>query len=468
MKNFSRSKTAAGRRFSRRGFVRAGSLLGTAITLPGLLRAAEGKPAASYKSVINIHLDGGPPQMDLIDPKPDAPSEIRGVFDTIPTAIPGVRFTELIPRLAKGAKRYAFLRALVGAEARHDAFQCQSGFAEKDLVSMGGRPALGCVVSHLLGRPTDPAPSFVDLMQGRPLARNSARPGFLGAAYRPFRPDLSHLFKRELEPGMQEELARLGEGHTLELDLVDGITVKRLENRIELMRDLDGLRRDIDQMGSMNALDSFTQQAMGILSSGRFAEALDLNREDPRVVEKYTPRIKTPGEKFYTTEGPEAARKFLIARRMVEAGVKCVSVSLSDFDTHSSNFDRMRYLGPLMDHAIDTLVADLEERGMLDDVLVVAWGEFGRTPKVNEKAGRDHWPRVAMGIMAGGGIEGGQVIGATDRTASEAIERPVHYQDVIATLYRHLGIDGRTTTVLDTQGRPQHLVKLGKPLPELS
>ena len=266
---------------------------------------------------------------------------------------------------------------------------------------------------------------------------------------------------------MQEELARLGAGHTLELDLVDGITVNRLENRVGLMRELDRMRRDIDQLGSMAALDSFTGQALGILSSGRFAAALDLSREDPRVVEKYTPRMKTPGESFYTTEGPEAARKFLIARRMVEAGVRCVSVSLSDFDTHRSNFERMRYLGPLLDHALDTLVADLEERGMLDDVLIVAWGEFGRTPKVNDKAGRDHWPRVAMGIMVGGGMAGGQVIGATDRLAGEAVERPVHYQDVIATLYRHLGIDARTTTVTDTQGRPQHLVKTGRPLAKL-
>ena len=453
--------------WKRRSFLRAGSLIGGALSLPGLLRAESGSPMARHKAVINIHLDGGPPQMDLIDPKPDAPSEVRGEFGTIPTAIPGVHFTELIPRLAKRADRYVFLRSLVGAESRHDAFQCQSGFSAKELASLGGRPALGCAVAHLLGRPSDAAPCFVDLMQGRPLARNSARPGFLGAGYRPFRPDLSRWFKRELEPGMQDELARLGAGHTLQLDLVEGITVKRLENRVALMNDLDRLRRDVDQLGSMTALDSFTQQALGILSSGRFAAALDLSREDPRVVEKFTPRMKLPDASFYTTEGPEAARKFLIARRMIEAGVRCVSVSLSDFDTHRSNFERMRYLGPLMDHALDALVGDLEERGMLDDVLIVAWGEFGRTPKVNNKAGRDHWPRVAMGIMAGGGMDGGQVIGATDHTASEATERPVPYQDVIATLYRHLGIDGRTTTVTDTQGRPQHLVSTGRPLPEL-
>ena len=174
-----------------------------------------------------------------------------------------------------------------------------------------------------------------------------------------------------------------------------------------------------------------------------------------------------PNPEAYTTETPRAAQKFLLARRLVESGVRCVSVSLSDFDTHRSNFDRMRYLGPLMDHAISTLVADLDERGLLDDVMIVAWGEFGRTPKVNSKGGRDHWPRVGMCMMAGGGIEGGQVIGATDKTASECTERPISYQDVMATLYHHLGIDARNTTVLDTTGRPQYLIENGQPIREL-
>ena len=160
--------------------------------------------------------------------------------------------------------------------------------------------------------------------------------------------------------------------------------------------------------------------------------------------------------------------KLLIARRLIQAGVRCVSVSLSDFDTHSGNFKRLRHLLPVFDHGLNALIDDLREQNMLDDVLIVAWGEFGRTPKINGNAGRDHWPRVAMGMMAGGGLRHGQVIGATDAWAAEVTSRPVHYQDVMATLYQHLGIDARTTTVMDPTGRPQYLLDRGEPISELT
>jgi uncharacterized protein (DUF1501 family) len=185
------------------------------------------------------------------------------------------------------------------------------------------------------------------------------------------------------------------------------------------------------------------------------------------VLKRYTPRIIRPADAFGSMESPKCAQKFLLARRLIEAGVRCVSISISDFDTHSRNFPAMRYLGPLIDHALDTLVTDLEERGMLQDVMIIVWGEFGRTPKINEKAGRDHWPKVAMGIMAGGHLKTGQVIGATDKHAAEATNRPVHYQDVIATLYQHVGIDARGTTLTDTTGRPQYLVDIGQPIREV-
>lgn len=453
---------------SRRGFVRAGGLGLGGLTLANLLKAeAQIAGRLSQKSVIVIHLDGGPPQMDLIDPKPDAPSEIRGEFKPLSTKIPGLHLTELMPRVAAHADRFVFLRSLVGADGQHDAFQCQSGFTGKELAAVGGHPALGCAVAKLLGRPQDAAPSFVDLMQGRPLVRNSARPGFLGPACAPFRPDLSHLFERQLEPGMQNELARQRAGHTLQLELTDGLSAARLENRVGLLAQFDRLRRDVDHSGAMGALDQFTQQAVGILTSGRFAAALDLRNEDPRVVESYTPRMAGPSARDYTTEGPKALQKLLLARRLIEAGVRCVSVSLSDFDTHADNFSRMRYLGPLLDHGLHALVEDLRTRGQLDDVLVLAWGEFGRTPKVNGNAGRDHWPRVSMGLMAGGGLKVGQVIGATDKWAAEATARPVHYQDVIATLYHHLGVDPHQATLTDITGRPQHLVSVGQVISEI-
>ena len=186
----------------RRSFLRLGSLGLAGFTLPTLLRAeSRAGVGSSHKAVIHLHLDGGPPQMDLIDPKPDAPAEIRGPFAPIPTKLDGLQLTELLPKVASIADRFAFLRSLVGAEGKHDAFQCQSGFSEKSLASVGGRPAMGCVVEKLLGPGPNDSPAFVDLMQGRPLARNSARPGFLGAPYKPFRPNLAHLFRRELEDG---------------------------------------------------------------------------------------------------------------------------------------------------------------------------------------------------------------------------------------------------------------------------
>ena len=217
----------------------------------------------------------------------------------------------------------------------------------------------------------------------------------------------------------------------------------------------------------MSALDEFTQQAVNILTSGKLAEAMDLEKEDPKMLARYTPRVPDPDPKNYTMEGATAGRKLLLARRLVEAGVRCVSVSISDFDTHTNNFNRLRTIGPLVDHAVTTLVEDLDERGMLDDVSIVAWGEFGRTPKINNQAGRDHWPRVAMAIMAGGGMNTGQVIGSTDRIAAEATSRPVNYQDVIATLYHNLGINAQAITIKDTTGRPQYLVDSGSPIKEL-
>lgn len=438
------------------------------LTFADMLRAESASGVrSSSKAIINIHLDGGPPQMDLIDPKPDAPSEIRGEFKSLSTKIPGLHLTELLSNLAAHADKYVFLRSLVGAAGAHNAFQCQSGFDEKELAGIGGRPAMGCAVNKLLSTSKDTAPAFVDLMQGRPLVRNSARPGFLGPACSPFRPDIAHLFHRELENGMKSELARRGPGHSQSLSLTEGLSLERLEDRVSLLRDLDTIRRDIDSSGSMHALDEFTQLSLGILTSGRFAEAMDLSKEDPAVLARYTPRIIRPADAFGSMESPKCAQKFLLARRLIEAGVRCVSISISDFDTHSRNFTAMRYLGPLIDHALHTLVTDLDERGMLQDVLIVVWGEFGRTPKINDKAGRDHWPKVAMGIMAGGHLKTGQVIGATDKHAADATERPVHYQDVIATLYQHLGIDARGTTLTDTTGRPQYLVDVGQPIAEL-
>lgn len=452
---------------SRRSFLTAGSLGIAGLSLPEVLAAEARSPAAiGRKSVILIHLDGGPPQMDLIDPKPMAPSELRSPFSPIRTKVPGLQLTELMPKCAEIADQLVFLRSLVGADGKHHAFQCQSGYKETVLRSIGGRPVLGCVVNHLLGSPTDEVPQFVDLMQGRPLVRNSARPGFLGPTAKPFRPDISGRWKRELEEGMKGELARLGSDHKTELELISDIPVERLDDRLKLLKKVDAFHAAVDDSGELEAMDQFKRQAYRILTSGEFANAMDIDREDPKVIDHYTPKTRWQGTPSYTSEGPDAALKFLLARRLVEAGVRVVSLSLSDFDTHSDNNSRMAHLGPLFDFGFHALVTDLESRGMLDDVTLLAWGEFGRSPMINSKGGRDHWPKLSMGMMAGGGLAGGAVLGATDRSAAEATDRPVHYADVVATLYHQLGIDPQLM-LHDRTGRPHVLMDHGTVIKEL-
>ncbi|OYW22998.1 MAG: hypothetical protein B7Z55_03985 [Planctomycetales bacterium 12-60-4] len=246
------------------------------------------------------------------------------------------------------------------------------------------------------------------------------------------------------------------------------LTPSRLTTRRQLLTDLDIFRRDVDGSGMMDAMDQFGEQAVSILTSGRLADALDPEREDPRAAARY--RFQSPNSEIasYTSDGPNATMKFLLARRLIEAGVRCVSLSISDFDTHSNNFPRMRSLLPVLDHGLAALIMDLEERGLLSQVLIVVWGEFGRTPRVDAKTGgRHHWPQVGPAMLAGGGLRMGQVIGLTDRDAGTVLSRPVHYKDVFATLYRHVGLDPHRTSLIDPQGRPQHLLDSGEALREL-
>lgn len=449
--------------------VLAAAISAGALSLASLLRVEAGAGIRrSSKAIVNIHLDGGPPHLDMIDLKPGAPMEVRGEFSPIATRIPGYSVGELLPKIASVADRLVFIRSLVGSVGAHDAFQCQSGFPAADLKSIGGRPALGSVIARLEGSPEDAAPSFVDLMQGRPLVRNSARPGFLGPAFQAFRPDISGMFARPLEDGMKVELAALGAGHATTLSLIDGLTVDRLRDRTTLLGELDRVRRTTDASGMMGAMDRFTQQAMGILTSGRFADALNLDKEDSRVVERYRLPGNTSPDPVGLSEGASWPMKLLLARRLIEAGVRAVSLSLSDFDTHSANFPVLRRILPLFDHGLQAFLVDLTERGLIDDVTIVAWGEFGRTPKIDAKTGgRHHWPNVGPAILAGGGMRTGQFIGETSRDAGVVLSRPVHYRDVFATLYRNLGIDLTTARLTDPSGRPQMLLEGGEPLSEV-
>jgi uncharacterized protein (DUF1501 family) len=236
-----------------------------------------------------------------------------------------------------------------------------------------------------------------------------------------------------------------------DLKLVSGMTAERLESRTNLLSSLDSIRRQMDASGQMQALDAFTQRAVGVVTSGDVANALDLSKEDPKVRERYG-------------NGVDA---FLTARRLVEAGVRVVTFDVGGWDTHSDNFGQLRRLLPKLDQALSALLTDLHERGLEKDVTVVMWGEFGRTPRVNMSAGRDHWSRVAMCFLAGGGMRTGQYIGSTTKNAEEAKDRPVHLQEVFSTLYHNLGIDVSKTQLIDPAGRPQYLTEKRTPIREL-
>jgi hypothetical protein len=429
---------------SRRSFLKIGafSFGATTLTLADLFRAEAGRSSSS-KAVINIFLGGGPPHQDLWDLKPEAPVEIRGEFRPIATRVPGLQICEVFPRLAGLMDRAVVIRSVVGATGGHDAVQCLSGWAPASLANLGGRPSVGAVLSRLHG-PVDPSvPPFVGLAaptQHRPWS-DPGTPGFLGPTFSAFRPD---------GPGMAN--LRL-----------NSITAERLADRRQLRTSFDSLRRELDASGAVQALDAATERALGVLTSSRLLEALDLSRESERVRARYG---DGKPYRFQFDGAPTVNDHLLMARRLVEAGVRCVTLTFGRWDSHSRNFDLVRDHGAKLDQCLSALIEDLDGRGLLNDVTVIAWGEFGRTPRINPQAGRDHWPQVSCAFLAGGGLRTGQAIGATNRLGEFASRRPVHFGEVIATLYHNLGIDPATTTLPDPTGRPQYLAEY-PPLREL-
>jgi hypothetical protein len=431
---------------SRRSFLKIGTLtLGSsALTLADILRAEEsGGRSSMHKAVINIFLGGGPPHQDMWDIKTEAPSGIRGEFKPIATNVPGIQIGEVFPRIASMMDRFVAIRSIVGAEGGHDAFQCQSGWEHRSLRSLGGRPSIGAVLSKLKGPVDRSIPPFAGLAKhtGHMPWSDPGGPGFLGAAHNPFKPD---------GPGMADLT-------------LHNITRERLADRRQLLTSFDRMRRDIDETGLMQGMDADTERAMGVLTSSKLLEALDLEREDPRVRARYGDGMPYH---FQYDGAPTVNDQLLMARRLVEVGVRCVSLTFGRWDSHGDNFNLVRDHGSKLDQGVSALVEDLGNRGMLDDVTVIAWGEFGRTPRINAQAGRDHWPQVSCALLAGGGMRTGQTIGATNRLGEYAKERPVHFHEVFATLYHNLGIDPATTTLTDPTGRPQHLVERA-PIAEL-
>ncbi|HLJ10134.1 MAG TPA: DUF1501 domain-containing protein [Planctomycetaceae bacterium] len=409
---------------SRRNFLQIGAVGLGGLTLADLLRADEAqKQNASYskKSIINIYLAGGPSHMDTFDLKPEAPKEFRGEFKPIDTQVSGIQICEHLPKLASMMGKLAIIRSLTGLHEEHSPHQTETGWSDQSLRTSGGRPSLGAVVAKLQGANNGAAPTFVDLT-------GHTRHGFLGSVFGAFRPD--------------------GEGRA-NLSLAGSVTVGRLDDRQHLLTGLDRLKRNADASGSMKAMDSFAQRAVSVITSGEIAKALDLSQEDPRLRSRYL-----GGGKASHHDND----RFLIARRLIGAGVRCVSLAWGGWDTHGNNFGHLKMQLPPMDQGVGTLIEDLDAHGLLNDTIVIVWGEFGRTPRVNAGAGRDHWPRAMSVLVSGGGLQMGQVIGQTNRLGEQPHDRPVHLQEIFSTLYQHMGIDPRYTTLVDYNGRPQYLV----------
>jgi len=433
---------------TRREALRIGGLGMGGLGLADLLRAeaaaASGTGARpSHKAVIMVFLAGGPPHQDMFDLKPDAPVEIRGEFRPIPTNVPGISICEHLPRLAQVMDKVAILRSIADCRDEHDATVCLTGYSRAESQQAGGRPSLGAVVSKVQG-PVDPAiPPFVGLSPKTihtPWG-NPGQPGYLGLGHAPFTPNGPELASMTLPAGFSRA---------------------RLEGRKGLLAAFDHLRRDVDTSGTLDGLDAFTRRAFEILTSSRMVEALDLSREDPRLRAKYG-----IGDMDPVDDGPPCCMDhFLMARRLVEAGVRVVTIGFGRWDYHSRNFPQCRMRLPKLDMGLSALIEDLHARGLDKDVSVVVWGEFGRTPRINPKGGRDHWAPVSCALLAGGGMRTGQVIGSTNRLGEVPKDRPIKIQEVFATLYHNLGIDP-SASFQNHAGRPMSILDVHRPIAEL-
>jgi hypothetical protein len=411
---------------TRRSFLKIGGLAMGGISLPQLLRAeAQAGIGRSHKAVIMVYLSGGMAHQDTFDLKPDAPEGIRGEFKPIDTVVPGAQVGELLPRTAAAMDKLAVVRSIVGLRDEHSSFQNLTGYPMRTS-QREGRPNFGSVIARLKG-PADPiTPPYIDLfptMQHRPY--NIPDAGTFGPAYAGVKAD-------------GEDLA------SMKLRYVDS---QRFGARRNLLQSLDEFRRAADAV-AVDGMDSTYERAFDVLTSTKLVDALNVELEDPKLRERYgkgSPRHLGDGAPMWNDQ-------LLAARRLVEAGARCVTVAYGFWDTHGNNFGYLRKRLPLFDQGISALVEDVYARGLDEDVTVVVWGEFGRTPKVNKDAGRDHWPHVNGALLSGGRMRVGQVIGSTDKQAGSALNRPVHYQDVLATIYHNLGIDPYTT-VTDAVGR---------------
>jgi hypothetical protein len=429
-----------GRGGSRRDFLRAGVFGLTGLTLADLLRlraarAAAGRPARDA-AVILVWKGGGPSHLDTWDLKPGAPAEYRGDFKPVATRVPGIRVSEHLPLSAAQMDKFALVRSVTHVDSGHESAShyLLTGYRPTNDIPAQEMPSCGSIAARVRGPRRPGLPAYLAV----PTPPRSAAAGYLGVAYNPF--------SVGGDPNAKGFSVR-------NLTLPNGISLSRLEGRRRLLGAIDTLRRDSDGSGLMDGLDAFTRRAFEMVTGPAAREAFDLGREAPATRDLYG--RNTLGQSL------------LLARRLVEAGVTFVTVSTGGWDTHANNFEALRKNRlPPFDAAWAALVQDLHRRGLQRDVLVLVWGEFGRTPRVNKDAGRDHWPGAQSVVLAGGGMRMGQAVGVTDARAEYPRERPVTPEDVLATVYNHLGIDTDGEFLNEAQ-RPLKVLNRGEPIREL-
>jgi len=407
---------------TRRDFLTIGAF-GGGLTLADMLRqrtCAAGETSSRPKALIMICLFGGPPHTDTYDLKPDAPAEYRGELKPIPTNVPGVNICELFPLQARMWDKLAVVRSVVAGQADHRDHETHTGFMQGL-----NRPCCGSVISKIRGAGPNGMPPFVNLR----FESSALEPSYLGLEHRAFAPRGDALNNLRLSPS---------------------ISLERFHERRAILNQFDAMRRDVDATGTLEAMDSFRGRAYDMILSGAVRQALDLSLEDVRTRERY-----------------RGVEKFLLARRLVEAGVGAVTLDIGNWDTHFDNFPYLREWLPKVDQGVSTLIDDLHARGLDQDVVTVMWGEFGRTPLINNRAGRDHWQPAMSALIAGGGLRMGQMIGSTTSRGEEARDRPYRVPQVLSTVYRALGIDP-AQTFSDHNGRPKHILDDREPIRELS
>jgi len=417
---------------SRRNFLRVGGLGMGSLSLAGLLQqkaqaAAKGK-SGSDKSVIWLWLSGGPTHVETFDPKMTAPAEYRSVTGEVQTVVPGITYGGNFEKMAAVADRISVVRSFAHTNSGHSGgtHYVMTGYDNR-LADNGGnpdRPFLGSIVSRIRGtnHPETGIPTYVRM--GGIYADG---PSFLGTAFGPFDP--------------------AGEARR---NMALAVDQQRLSNRRTMLDGIDTLRRDIDRKGLMEGLDSFEQQAFNLILS-RSQQAFDLKFEDPRVVDRY---------------GKGLGEQMLLARRLCEAGCGFVTINYGGWDMHSGIKQAMDQRGPEVDRAVAALIEDLDQRGMLDDVLLVISGEFGRTPKINGSGGRDHWAPLSTLALAGGGLRMGQVVGESAEKVDVPKTTPITPQDLMATVFHVLDFD-RRVQFTNQSGRPTYMIENGRPIEEL-